>query len=256
MQIDECSEDKFPPTIITSEYSFPRCFNNRTDVVAFFTTNTQVQDECRREVTLAPINPATDIAAACDLSTLTLSATDECDNTATNTVMFPFNDVPPVVALSVAKDRLEDTGRKSAALVDVGLDIVATDACTPAAKVSVRVYSDELYLKDADSWKARTVQLSRIEATPGAVTGWRFRIAAEAFRKCNIGAYGCGGGVSGAGNGRVYTVVVCATDGCGLRTCKEATVAVTLKGWKLSAATNDGKNYLLAMDDADTFGTA
>lgn len=77
--------------------------------------------------------------------------------------MFPYDDVAPVVTLSVATTKLEDTpggegmGLK---LVDVGLTIEATDACTPNPNVTVRVYSDELYLCDADSWKARTVQLS------------------------------------------------------------------------------------------------
>jgi hypothetical protein len=37
--------------------------------------------------------------------------------------------------------------------------------------------------------------------------------------------------------------------------CKAATVAVTPKGWKASAATNDGKNYLLAVDEINKFGT-
>lgn len=50
---------------------------------------------------------------------------------------------------------------------------------TRAESITVRVYSDELYVKDADSWKARTVQLSRVEATPGIVTGWRLLVAAE-----------------------------------------------------------------------------
>lgn len=169
--------------------------------------------------------------------------------------MFPYDDVAPVVTLSVAKDKLDETGRKDAKLVDVGLTISATDVCTPNPNVTVRVYSDELYLKDADSWKARTVQLSRVEATPGVVTGWKLLVAAEAFQKCNVGPYGCAGTVPGAGNGRVYTIVACATDEAGLRTCKEATVGVTPKGWKASAATNDGKNYLLAVDEINKFGT-
>lgn len=52
----------------------------------------------------------------------------------------------------------EDDGREEdLELVDVGLSITATDVCTPNPNVAVRVYSDEVYLKDADSWKDRTV---------------------------------------------------------------------------------------------------
>ena len=142
------------------------------------------------------------------------------------------------------------TGAKKMDLVDVGLSITATDVCTPNPNVTVRVYSDELYLKDTDSWKARTIQLSRVEATPGIVTGWTLLVAAEAFRKCNVGAYACGGTKAQAGNGRDYTIVA------GPRTCKEATVEVIPKGAKgATTAGNEGKKYLLAMDEVTKFGT-
>ena len=42
-QVDECLEDTDPPLIITSEYSFPRCFNNLVSAAAFFATNTEVR---------------------------------------------------------------------------------------------------------------------------------------------------------------------------------------------------------------------
>jgi hypothetical protein len=170
--------------------------------------------------------------------------------------MFPYDDVAPVVTLSVAKDEIEEkTASKGVALVDVGLTITATDVCTPNPNVTVRIYSDELYLKDADGWKARTVQLSRVEAVPGVVTGWKLLLAAEAFKKCNVGAYACGGVDPQAGNGRVYTIVTCATDEAGLRTCKEVTVEVTPKGIKPITVVNDGKNFLMTEDKVNKFRT-
>ncbi len=182
--------------------------------------------------------------------------TDVCGNVASSEIMFPYDDVAPVVTLSVAKDKIEEkTKIKGAVLVDVGLTVGATDVCTPNPNVTVRVYSDELYLKDTDSWKARTVQLSRVEAAPGVVTGWQLLLAAEAFKKCNIGAYACGDIEPQAGNGRVYTIVACGTDEAGLRTCKENMVEVTPKHIKSSRVVNDGKNYLMAIDDVNKFGT-
>ena len=182
--------------------------------------------------------------------------TDACGNVASSELMFPYDDVAPVVTLSVAQDKIEEkAGIKGAALVDVGLAITATDVCTPNPNVTVRVYSDELYLKDADSWKASTVQLSRVESALGVVTGWKLLVAAEAFDKCNIRKYACGGNAPQKGNGRVYTIVACATDETGLRTCKETNVEVTPKGAKVTTAINDGKNYLMAMDDVNKFGT-
>ena len=172
--------------------------------------------------------------------------------------MFPYDDVAPAVTLSVVGNKFQEkmTGAKKMELVDVGLSITATDVCTPNPNVTVRVYSDEEYLKDADSWKARTVQLSRVEATPGIVTGWTLLVADEAFHKCNVGPYACGGTKAQAGNGHVYTIVACATDEAGLRTCKEATVEVIPKGAKgATTAGNEGKKYLLAMDEVNKIGT-
>jgi hypothetical protein len=101
-QVDECLEDTDPPLIITSEYSFPRCFNNLVSAAAFFATNTEVRDECDGAVALGPVNAAS-ITPACDSSIVTLTATDTCGNTATNTVMFPFDGVPPVITVDAAK---------------------------------------------------------------------------------------------------------------------------------------------------------
>lgn len=170
--------------------------------------------------------------------------------------MFPYDDVAPVVTLSVTQDTIQAHMRTDKGqLVDVGLAITATDVCTSNPNVTVRIYSDELYLKDSDSWRARTVQLSRVEAAPGVVTGWRLLVAAEAFTKCNIGPYACGGATREEGNGRVYTIEVCATDEAGIRTCKEVTVKSIPKKGIVGTVTNDGKNYLLAADHVNKFGT-
>ena len=250
----------------------------------FFLTNTFSQDDCTPQANIA--KTFTNLVKNCAASTATITTTGErrihmmnqtrvmapaestpshlsvpcttdvCGNVASSEIMFLYDDVAPVVTLSVAQDKLQQTAAtKKLGLVDVGLTITATDVCTPNPNVTVRVYSDELYTKDADSWKARTVQLSRIEATPGIVTGWKLLVAAEAFHKCNVGAYACGGTTAQAGNGRVYTIVACATDEAGIRTCKEVTVAVTPKGVKGTTVGNDGKNYLLAIDAANKFGT-
>lgn len=282
--------DDVPPTLLVSEYALgSKWFTQASYASSFFLTNTFSQDDCTPQGSI--VTTFTGLVKNCAATTATITAKgkrfglgginilerlfyrpcihcpsiictplpflpDVCGNIASSEIMFPYDDVAPAVTLSVAKAQIEDTmGAKSTKLVDVGLTITATDVCTPNPNVTVRVYSDELYLKDVDSWKARTVQLSRIEAVPGVVTGWRLLLAAEAFKKCNIGPYACGGTAPQAGNGRVYTIVACATDEAGLRTCKEAAVAVTPKGWKVSAATNDGKNYLLAKDDTNKFGT-
>lgn len=127
-----------------------------------------------------------------------------CGNVASSEVMFPYDDVAPEVTLSVDKPTIPWVLRShKPQLVDVGLTITATDVCTPNPNVTVRVYSDKLYLKDSDSWKARTVQLSRVKAEPGVVTGWKLLVAPEAFSKCNTGAYACGGTAYGLANGRV-----------------------------------------------------
>lgn len=81
-------------------------------------------------------------------------------------------------------------------------------------------------------------------------------MAAEAFHKCNVDPYACGGTTAQAGNGHVYTIVACATDEAGLRTCNEATVQVTPKGAKgVTTGGNKGKKYLLAMDEVNKLGT-
>lgn len=256
-QVDECAEDAIPPTIHVSEYAIgSKWFTNQQYTENFFLTNTFVQDDCQprqRIVNGVVVDQQVSIenfVKDCAASRATVRAVDVCGNVAQDPIMFPYDDVAPVITLSVAKDKIkEEKAIKGPKLIDVGLAITATDVCTPNPNVTVRVYSDELYLKDTDSWKGRMVQLSRIEAVPGVVTGWKLLVAAETFAKCNIGPYACGGIAHQMGNGRVYTIVACATDEAGLRTCRETTVEVTPKGAKSSRVVNDGKNYLMAMDD-------
>lgn len=253
-------EDATPPTIRVSEYAIgSKWFTNETYAQAFFLTNTFVEDDCqppRRSIDNVYFDQqvSVDIVKNCAASTAFVRAIDACGNIAEDPVMFLYDDEAPEVELSVAKDKLDEAA-KEPALVDVGLAITAEDRCTTNPNVTVRVYSDELYLKDTDSWKARTAQLSRIEAVPGVITGWKLLLAANSFKKCNAGPYTCGGTSPKAGNGRVYTIVVSATDEAGLRTCRETTVEVTPKGFKPSRPVGDGKNYLLAEDEINKFRT-
>lgn len=87
----------------------------------------------------------------------------------------------------MAKNTLDGSTKSKVykSLVDVGLAITADDVCTTNPNVTVRVYSDELMTKDVDDWIASTVQLSRIETTPGVITGWKLYLAPEAFKICN-----------------------------------------------------------------------
>jgi len=260
-QVDECAEDVIPPTIHVSEYAIgSKWFTNQEYAQNFFLINTFVEDDCqpfRRRINGLLVSQQVSIQnfnKNCAASTATVVAFDVCGNEARDPIMFLYDDEAPTVTLAVAKDKLDEAA-KAAALVDVGLAITAEDRCTPNPNVTVRIYSDELYLKDTDSWKARMAQLSRIEAVPGIITGWKLLLAADSFKRCNVGAYACGGTSPGMGNGRVYTIVVCATDEAGQRTCRETTVEVTPKGFKPSRVVNDGKNYLLAEDEINKFRT-
>lgn len=161
--------DNKPPEILVSEYSLgSKWLTNADHAKAFFLTNTFTADDCssRADTTVT----FTSLVKACAASTAVITATDKCGNTVADPIMFPYDDVAPAVTVSVAKDKIEEKeGIKGARLVDVGLAITATDVCTPNPNVTVRVYSDEFYLKDTDSWKARTV-LSRVEVVPGIVS--------------------------------------------------------------------------------------
>jgi hypothetical protein len=98
-QLDDCAEDQFPPTILASEYSLgSRCFKNEADANAFFLTNTFTEDDCQSSIntTVAVGN----LVKSCAKSRITITATDTCGNAATDTVMFHFDDVPPVITVN------------------------------------------------------------------------------------------------------------------------------------------------------------
>lgn len=141
LQVDDCGEDIFPPQITTSEYSFPACFNERADVRAFFATNTRVQDECRGAVPLDPITNAA-IVSACEQSTVTLTATDACGNTAVNAVMFPFDNVKPTIVVNTAA--IPDVCFTSQAVAENAIlqaTTVTDDCTTNANNIAVSISS-------------------------------------------------------------------------------------------------------------------
>lgn len=247
--------DNKPPTILVSEYSLgSKWITNEEYAQAFFLTNTFTTDDCSSQAdTLVTF---TDLEKKCAASTALITATDKCGNVGVDTIMFLYDDFRPTVSVEVAKTSLFAAKPKvKQNVVNVGLSVAATDDCTLNPNVTVRVYSDELYDKDVDEWIAKTVQLSRIESSPGVITGWKLLVTDEAFEVCNKGPYYCGGTTHQKGDGRYYTIQVCATDEAGNRACDEATVSVDIKDHKDTAPVNGGKLYLLAEDEISKFRT-
>ncbi len=260
-QVDECAEDAIPPTIHVSEYAIgSKWFTNQQYTENFFLTNTFVQDDCQprqRLVNGVEVNQQVSIESFvkdCAASRATVRAVDVCGNVAQDPIMFLYDDVRPVVTANINVANLDTPlrGVGKQVLVDVGLAVTATDVCTPNPNVTVIVYSDELNTKNVDDWTENMVQLSRIENTPGIVTGWKLLLGAEAFHICNSKAFKCGGTTVEEGNGRVYTIQVCATDEAGLRSCAERKVSVAYKG---RPVVDGGKLYALAQDSVTKFRT-
>lgn len=109
-QVDECAEDIYPPNIQVSEYSYgSKCFKSQADASNFFITNSFVQDDCQPTsrfvngvLVTQPAPTFTGFTPACDRSTAIISAQDVCGNTASTTVMFPFDNVAPTVTVDAA----------------------------------------------------------------------------------------------------------------------------------------------------------
>lgn len=279
--------DDRPPTIHASQYALAsKWFTNEAFARNFFLTNTYVEDDCsaRGDVAVSLTNFVEDGAA----SRVTITSVDKCGNAAEDTIMFLFDDTRPDVTLttniptrrrlSVAAVNATDgedveidveqlgtwtrstmAGGAKLELIDTAMTITATDAGTPNPNVTIIVYSDELYAKGVDDWTKRMVQLRRIEAIPGMVTGWKLLLGVDAFKKCNSGAYLCGGTSPVSGNGRVYTIQVCATDEAGNRRCVEKRIKVPTRvqskhGIGERGVVDDGRLYVLAKDEVTKFG--
>lgn len=124
---------------------------------------------------------------------VTFSATDSSDNTGTDTSSITVQDTtPPDLACSVQVDELWPPNHK---WTDVGLDVVATDTCDGAPpSISIGVTSDE--------HPATAPGSGGPNHCPDAIVGTDGSVQLRAER-------------SGAGDGRVYSINVTATDSCG-----------------------------------------
>lgn len=143
-----------------------------------------------------------DDCGATGSATVTFTARDECVNESSCVSTFTIEDtIPPDVSCSVDVDTLWPVNHN---LVDVGLSVSVSDICDDAPQVVVEVYSDE------DDDEATGAGRHAPDAKDIAADTLRLR----AERK-------------GDADGRVYLIVVTATDSCGnsSHTCCTVTVA-------------------------------
>lgn len=134
-------------------------------------------------------------------TTITYTATDGAGNTATATQNVTVMDTtPPVVTAAVAVSSLFPP---SGDLVNVGLSAVATDNCPGSPTVQVQVFSDE---DDVTGTAGLVLSPDAKDIAPGTL-----RLRAERDRN---------------GDGRVYLVIVKATDAAGNTGFAATTVVV------------------------------
>lgn len=153
------------------------------------------------------------------VTNVTFTAVDACGNAGqASSSVAVVDTTPPSVSATVALDTLWPPNH---ALVDVGLAVVASDACSPDAPlISVGVSSDE--------HPAHEPGAGGPAHCPDAVVTAGQGVLVRAER-------------SGAGDGRVVRIVVTATDSCGNAAQAEAFVSVPSSQGAKGAAVDSGQ---------------
>lgn len=196
--------------------AMPRCFETIAEAEAAVREATGVTDNCSDVV--VPVISST--GSPCSLRVIA-SATDECGRTATDDALVRVDDAPPTVVATATRTSLWPANHE---LVDVGLSFSATDDCAGEPVLRVSVTSDETTSTADGAGQDKApdaVILRNPDGTPG-------RILLRAER-------------SSAGNGRVYVVLVEATDPCGHVGAAAVTVSVPARSG--AAAVDDGQYY-------------
>jgi hypothetical protein len=133
--------------------------------------------------------------------TVTYTATDHAGNTATATRTVVVQDTKaPTLSCSVSTPLLWPRNDK---FVNVGLQVNVTDACDPNPKVRIKVYSDE----DSDKEKGKDKDKGRDNDK-----GRGDDKDSPDAEKIGAGTLQLRAECSGKGGGRVYLIVVTATD--------------------------------------------
>ena len=97
--MDECGEDVFAPTIFAQTFfaiTYNTWFTDPSDLLTAAET-VYGQDDCSAVIFAAPV-----FTPDCKKSTVFLSASDRCNNTANTTIAVFFDDQPPRVVFSLA----------------------------------------------------------------------------------------------------------------------------------------------------------
>jgi len=218
---DECNEDGFPPTITISPGCDAIWFTSQAQAYTCLAEHLSFEDDCHgivHSIAFAPV--------ACGL-VATITATDSCQNTATLVVNLKLDATPPVVTISTGITILP-TGSGSS---DVGLTYATTDLCGQPLRVRTAVYSDEIVPEFEDAvlyTKAGNAFGAILHHAPGS--------------SCSAANAVCTAG--NPYNGRVYQLVVTATDVAG--NSASATTKVEDRQSPNAAAIDGGPQFLLA----------
>ncbi len=200
-------------------FQTPPCFDTVEAAEEAVLAVTRIADNCTAADGLAVAVLSS--GDPCSLA-VTVSATDGCGVSATDSVTVRVDADPPTVSCTVAEDRLWPANHE---MVDVGFRFDATDGCTGDPEVRVRVTSDERTASAPGAGQSSPAPDAEIlRGLDGEILGIRLR--AER---------------SSSGNGRVYVITVEGMDACGNVASSSCTVSVPSNGHR--DAVDDGQVY-------------
>jgi hypothetical protein len=224
--VDELEEDKFAPVIRLQtgcSVDAGKWFKSQAAATVCLQDRLVVQDDCRGTVT-----PNIAIVSNCALSTAVVSAQDAAGNPSSLTVPLQIDGTPPVLTSSIGLAVLVSS---SANFQDVLLTYNAIDNCAKPLSVKVAVYSDEF--DPADPIDA----IFYTKASGATAVMLRNKAASS----CSNAA--CPAGT--AADGRVYHIVVSATDVAG-NTVVAPTLFVQSRRSPNAPSVDGGPRWLLA----------
>jgi hypothetical protein len=165
------------------------------------------EDDCDPDA----IVPTVAISGTCDGSLATISASDRCGNSVSETIDLFIDTEDPVADCglldALSTDDFLITNQRAPKMVDVGLVYTASDSCGQPLQVDVQLFSDEIVVD-----KLETSLLYEHEDSAGNLN-YGLLIRSDTGTTCNSVQSNCVADQNP--DGRVYTVKIIATDSAG-----------------------------------------
>jgi hypothetical protein len=200
-------------------FQTPACWRTVAEAEAAVRAAVRLSDGCTATESLTP--SVTSTGDPCSLA-VTVSSTDGCGSTNSDSIVVRVDATPPVTTASVTRGELQPGNHE---MVDVGFAFSAADGCSGAPRVEVSVTSDEP-TADADG-------AGQSSKSPDALI---LRDIDGTIRKVLLRAER-----SGSGDGRVYQIHVQAMDACG--NASRSSVSVVVRRNPGQPATDSGQFY-------------